>query len=104
MEQIKLSPYRVAWIEFRAIKGIVTKHDEKVINKISSRGKSTKCLYKHFPDKKSAEKFLRELDCSKLNKSYECRILSDKQFGMWSLENGYLANFTNMQNNKVVII
>lgn len=104
MKTTTLSPYKITWIEFRAVKGIVTKHDQKVIDKIPFNGKSRKCLYKHFPDKKSAENFLLQFDASKLNKSYECRIFSDKQFGMRSRENGYSVPFTTLQNQKMILI
>lgn len=108
-EQIVLSPYRVYWVEFRAIKGIVTKRDEKILRKfaINSLWRSAKCIYEHFGSKDAALDYLRTKDFSKLSKNYEVRVFTDKQFSMGKYDmdkKRHIIPFTSKQEKEMFVI
>lgn len=43
---VTLSPYKVLWIEFIPAKGVVTKHDQKLLGSVRSVGESPKTYRK----------------------------------------------------------
>jgi len=102
---INLNPYKVTWVEFRATKGIVTKHDKRVMH---VQGCTKHRFYKFFGSKQNAVDFLNDdltkRDFAKLDKSYECRILTDKQYSLAKEENGYKIEFTEHQENEMIVI
>ena len=101
MKTTKLSPYKIYWIEFRAIKGFITKHDQLIFGAtIYGVMPKKHKFYKYLGSKDLAQKYLTN-DFSKLNKPYECRIFTDKQF---SLAKDNVIPFTKKQNDGMVII
>ena len=80
-----ISPYKVAWVEFDPLCGIVTKHDRKMFGEINTRGREKK-HYKHFSSREEAVEYLNSFD-KPLDKCYYCRIFTDKQFA-YVKENG----------------
>ena len=93
---IKLSPYKVCWIELVPIKGIVTKHDRRLFGDVLLRGTKKK-HYKRFPSKQEALDWLANFDATKLDKSYSCRLFTDKQFGLVKAEDNFAIPFTSKQ-------
>lgn len=100
INDIKLSPYKIYWIELVPIKGIVTKHDRRLFGEYCLIGKESK-HYKHFPSKQKALDWLANFDSAKLDKSYSCRLFTDKQFGLAKAENDFAIPFTSKQLNEV---
>ena len=100
MRNITLSPYKIYWVELVPIKGIVTKHDRKLFGDVLLRGTEKK-HYKHFPSKDKAIDWLSNFDASRLNKSYECRLFTDKQFGLAKAEDNFAIPFTSKQLKEV---
>lgn len=101
-----LSPYKVSWIEFKAIKGIVTQRDAKVLRKYNTFPKGVKfgkTIYEWFADKESAQEYLKTRDFSKLSKKYEARIFTDKQFSMTTCPT-YEVKFTSKQEKEMIVI
>lgn len=105
--KVFLSPYKIFWVEFRPEYGRATKAD---CNKIEGwrctyhiADRHTKCYYKHFASKEKAVDFLQNFNKT-LSKKYECRLFTDKQFGMRRQENGYKVPFTEKQRKNVYVI
>lgn len=98
-----LNPYQITWVEFRATTGIATKADCLKINVTDNRGLNKRAFYRHFPSKEQAIDFLTSFN-KKLDKCYECRLFTDKQFGMRKEEEGYRIPFTENQLNEVYFI
>ena len=106
------SPYKIAWIEFRATKGVVTKKDRTILTKFHLSHLSGTREYMHFPTKEKAEEYLATIQTNKLTKSYEVRIFTDKQFGMMKLDvdksrfddSKYHIPFTEAQEKEMKII
>lgn len=104
------SPYKIYWIEFRAVKGIVTLKDEKILN--SSRftnGRNRRNFPKHFASKADAEKYLTEKaeTFKRLSKPYEVRLCTDKQFGLGNVDfTNNIVNiaFTKKQESEMFVI
>lgn len=109
----EISKYQIVWVEFRATKGIVTKHDETLLIGREARGNNGKSIFKHFKDKNSA------LEClefqknhgwfNKLNKPYEVRICTDAQFGRANIvyKTGHSemhVKYTELQENEMFVI
>lgn len=106
-QNITISAYKVMWVEFRAVKGIVTKKDAKILRKnaITRQWSCGDRIQEHFGNKEAALEYLRTKDFSKLSKHYEVRLCTDKQFGMGSMENrSNIINFTDKQNAEMYII
>ncbi len=104
---LDLSAYRITWIEYRPIKGVATKKDIKklsVMPRTNSADMYTRCLYDHFPTREKALAHLASLKGAKLTKAYECRLFTDKQFGMRRADNGYAVPFTKKQLNDATIL
>ena len=86
-----LSPYKITWVEFRAVKGIVTKKDAKILRKYTMLGNNFRNgdrIHEHFASKDMA---LAYIDCKcedfkKLSKHYEVRICTYKQFSLGHIE------------------
>ena len=97
---IKLSPYGIYWVELVPIKGIVTKHDRGLFGDAFQRGTEKK-HYKHFSSKQRALDWLANFDATMLDKSYECRLFTDKQFGMTKAEDNFAIPFTSKQLKEV---
>jgi hypothetical protein len=104
MKKIELSAYTITWIEVRAKKGNVIKKDAvKLFGRYTNDyGKS--CSYKHFPNKTLAQAWLNCTKSIKLEKIYDCRLFSDKQFGMCEERFGYAVPFTHKQYKEVTTI
>lgn len=106
-QNITISAYKVMWVEFRAVKGIVTKKDAKILCKYPSEWKwrNGDRIQEHFGSKEAALEYLRTKDFSKLGKHYEVRICTDKQFSMGHMENrSNIIKFTTKQNAEMYII
>lgn len=99
-KSIKLSPYKVYWVELIPSKGIVTKHDRRIFGEYCLTGKESK-HYKHFPSKQDALNWLANFDAARLDKSYSCRLFTDKQFGLAKAENDFAIPFTSKQLKEV---
>ena len=109
-KNITLSPYKITWVEFRAVKGIVTKKDTKILRKYTMLGNNFRNgdrIHEHFASKDMA---LAYIDCKcedfkKLSKHYEVRICTYKQFSLGHIENGCnIIPFTTKQNSEMFII
>lgn len=57
--------------------------------------------YKHFPSKQDALNWLANFNATRLDKSYSCRLCTDKQFGLAKAENDYAIPFTSEQLKEV---
>ena len=99
-----LSAYKITWVEFRPEKGKAAKRDCVAIAgfSIASADKNG-CYYRHFGNRERAMAFLQSFN-KKLSKRYECRLFTDKQFGMRAIENGYAVPFTTKQSEEVIIL
>lgn len=99
---ITLSAYKITWVEIKATTGITTKADNAKIGGCRDLDDKAK-IYKHFPTREAALSFLKSFD-KKLNKRYECRLFSDKQFAMRNKSDNYRVPFTAKQLNEVYYI
>lgn len=98
------NPYKITWIEFRPVKGIVTKADQKKIDSLCG-GTKNKAIYRHFPNKEKALQFIETLKVVKLAKQYVCTMFTDQQFGLATTTNGDTSvKFTAKQLAERVII
>lgn len=78
-----LNKYKVVWVEFRALRGIVNKHDIRVIDSsfaARTRRDITGRYFLPFGSLESAEKYLKQLEPERLSKQYEVRYCYDVQF------------------------
>ena len=104
-KNINLNPYKIVWLEFRPIKGIVTKHDKKIMGVYSSFKDR---FYKFSASKEKAMEFLNDnlmkIDFSKLDKPYECRIFTDKQYSNALESEDYKIHFTAKQESEMILI
>ena len=100
MENIKLSPYKIYWVELVPNKGVVTKHDRRLFGEYCPMGKESK-HYKHFSTKCIALDWLANFDATRLDKSYTCRLFTDKQFGLAKAEDNFAIPFTSKQRKDV---
>ena len=100
INNIKLSPYKIYWIELVPSKGIVTKHDRRLFGDIFLRGTEKK-HYKPFCGKQRTLDWLANFDSATLDKSHSCRLFTDKQFGLAKAENDFAIPFTSKQLNEV---
>ena len=100
MRDITLSPYKIYWVELVPSKGIVTKHDRRLFGDVLLRGTEKK-HYKCFWSKDKALDWLANFDATRLDKSYSCRLFTDKQFGMAKAENNFAIPFTSKQLKEV---
>lgn len=99
-----MSPYQITWVEFCPVKGIVTLWDQKRIGGSVMRYKGEKKHYRYFANRREALKWLEEHRYLKLNKRYECRLFTDKQFGMRDRKDDYAVPFTKKQYKEVYFI
>ena len=79
-----LNRYKVVWVEFRAIRGIVTKKDIRVLDCpfwAKYRKDTTGRYWMAFGSLESAEKHCKGIDQTRLTKQYEVRYCYDVQFG-----------------------
>lgn len=90
------SSYNVFWVEFTPSKGIVTKHDQKVLGTVHPLGKSPKTYRKHVGTKEQGFAFIESVR-GKLDKSYTCRFFTDKQHAMTTATEGYAIHYTEKQ-------
>lgn len=106
-KDIILSRYKIWWIEFEPEKGKATKCDCNRIDGWDAdyhiADVNTGCYYKYFSSKEKAIEFLQNFK-KKLTKKYNCRLFTDKQFGMRKRENNYKVPFTTKQLSQVYII
>lgn len=100
MEDATLSPYKVYWVELVPSKGIVTKHDRRLFGYTYPRS-TEKRHRKHFPSKQDALNWLANFDATRLDKSYSCRLFTDKQFSLAKAENDFAIPFTSKQLKEV---
>ena len=105
--EARFSAYKITWIEFRPVSGKATRKDCDAFagwrSDLHSADIHTRCYYKHFPSKEKALAYLKNFD-RKLTKRYECRIFTDKQFGMRTPETGYAVPFTAKQFEDVYVL
>lgn len=98
------NPYKITWIEFRPVKGIVTKADKKKID-ILCGGAKNKAIFRHFPNKERAKQFIESLKGVKLTKQYICTFFTDRQFGLAkTTNNDTIVKFTAKQIAERVLI
>ena len=98
------NPYKITWIEFRPVKGIVAKADKKKIDNLCY-GVKNKAIYRHFPNKERAMQFIESLKGVKLTKQYICTMFTGKQFGLAKTTNGdTIVKFTAKQIAERVLI
>lgn len=98
------NPYKITWIEFRPVKGIVTKADKKKLDNLCG-GIKNKAIYRHFPNKEKAMQFIESLKSVKLTKQYICTMFTDQQFGLAGTTNDdTIVRFTAKQIAERVII
>lgn len=94
---VTLSAYKITWVEVRPQTGRkVTTRDAKRLGVITRRNGYG---YMHFANKERALAWLSQP--RNLSKAYECRLFTDKQFGMAKEVDGYAIPFTMKQNNDV---
>lgn len=104
MEATTFNPYKITWIEFRPVKGIVTKADKKKLDNLCG-GLKNKAIFRHFPNKERAMQFIESLKGVKLTKQYICTIFTDQQFGLAKTTNDdTIVKFTAKQIAERVII
>lgn len=102
--EITFNPYKITWIEFRPVKGIVTKADTKKIDNLCG-GVRNKAIFRHFPNKKRAMQFIESLKGVKLTKQYICTMFTDRQLGLAKTANDdIIVKFTAKQIAERVII
>ena len=98
------NPYKITWIEFRPLKGIVTKADQKKIDSLYG-GTKNKAVFSHFANKDKALQFIESLKSVKLTKQYICTMFTDRQFGLANTINGdTIVKFTSKQIAERVIV
>ena len=93
--EVKLSPYKLVWVEFFPNKGFVTMHDQRAFE-ASFPTPRLKTYRKPFASKERAVSFLISFR-KKLDKSYTCLISTDKQYGMAKESEGYRIPYTKKQ-------
>lgn len=98
-----LSPYVITWAEVYSQNGVITKSDA---NKLGGgyREGGNKYLYLHFPNKAAAYGWIDRMQNTNLDKTYEVRFFTDKQFGLRKESDGYRVPFTKMQRENVFYI
>lgn len=95
------SPYIAAWVVLVPTKGCVTLHDQRVFNRLEKPWARRKDFWKHFANREEAEKWLTTFS-GELDHCYECRICTDKQFGMAKMKNGRIViPFTVKQREQI---
>lgn len=83
MNEPSLNPYKITWITFRPLNGVITKRDQVKLGRNLRYGDArtgTKELNVHFPSEEKAFEHLSKF--RELSKEYEFFIYTDKQFGM----------------------
>ena len=100
------NPYRITWIQFKPVEGEVSRHDAQTI---SQMGKSKEffdkdALYEHFANREKALAYIEQIKAKRLDAHYECRLFTDKQYGMRKKEDGYKVPFTAKQYAEVYTI
>ena len=93
--EIKLSPYKLIWVEFFPKKGFVTMHDQRAFE-ASFPTPRLKTYRKPFGNKTAALSFINQFS-KKLDKSYTCLLSTDKQYGMAKESEGYAIPYTKKQ-------
>ena len=99
MNDINLSPYKIVWVEFKPIKGYVTRHDQIQFGSMLTFPKINR-HYRWFTNKDEAVKFLTSFR-KPLDKEYTCLICTDKQYGLAEESNDYEIPFTDKQRKEV---
>lgn len=94
-KNIKLSPYKLVWVEFFPYKGCVTIHDQKALGAIDTLSKM-KTFRMPFASKQDAVSFIISF-CKKLDKSYTCLIATAKQYELAKESEGYKIHYTQSQ-------
>lgn len=93
--EIKLSPYKLIWVEFIPNKGYVTMHDQRAFE-ASFPTPRLKTYRKPFGSKDAALAFINRFS-KKLDKCYTCLLSTDKQYGMAKESEGYAIPYTQKQ-------
>lgn len=93
--EIKLSPYKLIWVEFIPNKGYVTMHDQRAFG-ASFPTPRLKTYRKPFGSKVEALSFINYFS-KKLDKYYTCLLSTDKQYGMAKESEGYAIPYTQKQ-------
>lgn len=93
--EIKLSPYKLIWVEFIPNKGFVTMHDQRAFE-ASFPTPRLKTYRKPFGNKAAALSFINHFS-KKLDKCYTCLLSTDKQYGMAKESEGYAIPYTQEQ-------
>ena len=93
--EIKLSPYKLIWVEFIPNKGFVTMNDQRAFE-ASFPTPRLKTYRKPFGNKAAALSFINHFS-KKLDKCYTCLLSTDKQYGMAKESEGYAIPYTQEQ-------
>lgn len=98
-----LSKYIITWVEVYSPDGIITKSDERKLGGYRETP-SNKYMYLPFPNKAAAYGYIDRMQNAGLDKTYECRLLSDRQFELRDKNNEYKVPFTTKQQESVFFI
>ena len=103
-EKTMMTTYNTIWVEFRAVKGIATKADQKEMGLISPYV-GWKAAYRYYPSKEAAQKHIAEMASKGLGKNYICTMFTDRQFAdAKPMGNEFSINFTSKQISERITI
>lgn len=97
------SQYQTLWLELFPNKGIVTKHDQKLLGSVECKGKSPKTYRKPVASKEAAIAFLDSIK-GKLDKGYKCLLFNDKQFEKATAADNFAIHYTQKQLSEAFYI
>lgn len=98
---MNFSAYRITWVELRPATGYkMTKADANKCGAIVRHNNGYG--YMHFASRERALEWLKTHHS--LSKVYECRLFTDKQFGMAQASTGYAIPFTSKQYSEVFYV
>lgn len=103
-EKTMMTTYNTIWVEFRAVKGIATKADQKEMVLISPYV-GWKAAYRYYPSKEAAQKHIAEMASKGLGKNYICTIFTERQLAdAKPMGNEFSINFTSKQISERITI
>lgn len=98
--------YTIQWIEFRAVKGIVTAHDKKQLLDVPQHpGARQTRVFRWFRTRELCLKFIERVKSMRLDKHYEVRMFTDRQFALARTgSNGAVIPFTKKQEAEMLVV
>ena len=100
-KSIKLSPYKVYWVELIPSKGIVTKHDRRLFGEYCIKGKESK-HYKHFPSKQAI--FDEIVEASRKKYLAQCSQVTARIRGSEEMKRYCLEMFEYQTGNEWIVM